>query len=163
MITVQNNSQSAPSNKVKYQLATVATGTITIAALSVEDWGLETFAGADGEFEATIVYSQGFPDAVAGIVLSRMGDAESNLMNIAEAMARELPDDGDADELPMLCGQPRKLYGTGAPEEATVPRNWRQLADGGYNWYGLPTAIGQEYIDTENGAKYEAVWEHNAP
>lgn len=161
-ISVQNNSPSAPSNRVKYQLATIATGTITIAALSVEDWGIETFTGADGEFEATIVYSQGFPDAVAGIVLFRMGDAESNLMNMAEAMARELPDDGDADELPMLCGQPRKLYGTGAPEEATVPSNWRQLADGGYNWYGLPTAVGQEYIDTENGAKYEAVWDDYA-
>ena len=162
VITVQNNSQSAPSNKVKYQLATIATGNITIAAISVEDWGLEAFTGAAGEAEATIVYSQGFPDAVAGIVLVRMGDAEENLMHLAEAFARELPDDGDADELPMLCGQPCKLYGAGAPAEATVPSNWRQLADGGYNWNGLPTAIGQEYIDTANGTKYEAVWNNFA-
>ena len=162
VITVQDNSQTAPSGKVKYQLATIATGTITIGALSVEDWGLELFAGAVGEVEAVLVYSQGFPDAVAGIVLSRMGDAENNLMNLAEAFARELPDDGDADELTMLCGQPRKLYGAGTPAEATVPINWLQLADGGYNWHGLPSAIGQEYIDTTNGKKYEAVWNNYA-
>ena len=161
-IAVHNTSQTPPDGKVKYQLATTTTGTITIGSLAIEDWGLEAFVGAVGEVEATLVYSQGFPDAVAGIVLSRMGDAEDELMMLAKAYERQLPDDGDTEGLPMLCGQPYKLYGDGSPAEATVPSNWKQLAEGGYNWNGLPSAIGQEYIDTTNGKKYEAVWNNYA-
>lgn len=161
-IAVHNTSQTPPDGKVKYQLATTTTGTITIEPLAIEDWGLEAFVGAVGEVEATLVYSQGFPDAVAGIVLSRMGDAEDELMMLAKAYERQLPDDGDTEGLPMLCGQPYKLYGDGSPAEATIPSNWKQLAEGGYNWNGLPSAIGQEYIDTTNGKKYEAVWNNYA-
>lgn len=158
VITVQDGNSTAPSGKVKFQLATIATGTITLAALSIEDWGLEAFTGAVGDAEAVIVYSQGFPDAVAGIVTARMNNAEDRLLELAEAYSRETPDDDDMEELPKLCGQPRKLYAAGSPAEALVPDNWVQLADGGYNWTGLPSAIGQEYIDTESGVKYEAVW-----
>lgn len=162
VITVHNSSSTAPSGKVKYQLATVVTGTISVDELTIEDWGLEAFIGAVGKAETVLVYSQGFPDAVAGIVMSRMGDAENRQTELSNAYSRELPDDGDNEEPDMLCGQPRKLYAAGSPAEALVPENWIQLADGGYNWNGLPSAIGQEYIDTQNGAKYEAVWNNYA-
>nr|DAW64007.1 MAG TPA: hypothetical protein [Caudoviricetes sp.] len=65
----------------------------------------------------------------------------------------------DFSELPLLCGQPIKLFGHGAPSASSAPDNWRQLADGGYDWNGIPSALGQEYIDVDSstGGHYIAV------
>ena len=62
--------------------------------------------------------------------------------------------------IPMLCGQPMILFGNGTPQEAIVPDNWIQFLDGGYNWTGLPSALGQVYINTavNSGGHYTAVW-----
>ena len=62
--------------------------------------------------------------------------------------------------IPMLCGQPMILFGNGTPQEAIVPDNWIQFLDGGYNWTGLPSALGQVYINTavNSGGRYTAVW-----
>lgn len=61
----------------------------------------------------------------------------------------------------MLCGQPPILFGHGAPAAANVPVNWRQYDienDTGYNWNGLPSAIGQRYlnVDAATGGLYIA-------
>ena len=64
--------------------------------------------------------------------------------------------------LPLLCGQPMILFGKGTPQQSVVPWNWKQYdpATGeGYDWNGLPSAIGQQYINesaTSNG-RYIAV------
>ena len=65
--------------------------------------------------------------------------------------------------IPMLCGQPMTLFGNGTPQEAIVPDNWIQFLDGGYNWTGLPSALGQVYINTavNSGGRYTAVWNGN--
>lgn len=65
--------------------------------------------------------------------------------------------------IPMLCGQPIILFGNGTPQEAIVPDNWIQFLDGGYNWTGLPSALGQVYINTavNSGGHYTAVWNGN--
>lgn len=62
--------------------------------------------------------------------------------------------------IPMLCGQPMILFGNGTPQESIVPINWIQFLDGGYNWTGLPSALGQVYINTavNSGGRYTAVW-----
>lgn len=62
--------------------------------------------------------------------------------------------------IPMLCGQPMILFGNGTPQESIVPTNWIQFLDGGYNWTGLPSALGQTYISTavNSGGRYTAVW-----
>lgn len=62
--------------------------------------------------------------------------------------------------IPMLCGQPMILFGNGTPQESIVPINWIQFLDGGYNWTGLPSALGQVYINTavNSGGHYTAVW-----
>lgn len=65
--------------------------------------------------------------------------------------------------IPMLCGQPMILFGNGTPQEAIVPDNWIQFLDGGYNWTGLPSALGQVYINTAviSGGRYTAAWNGN--
>lgn len=67
----------------------------------------------------------------------------------------------DYSSLPLLCGQPPILFGHGAPSADKVPANWTQydpLTDTGYNWNGLPSAIGQRYInvDAATGGLYIA-------
>lgn len=64
--------------------------------------------------------------------------------------------------LPELCGQPMILFGNGTPQESIVPINWHQYdmnTDTGYNWNGLPSALGQQYINTAGGTagRYIAV------
>lgn len=68
----------------------------------------------------------------------------------------------DYNVLPLLCGQPPILFGAGTPQEAIVPINWRQFdpeTGEGYNWNGLPSAIGQQYINTsvDTGGRYIAI------
>lgn len=68
----------------------------------------------------------------------------------------------DYNALPLLCGQPPILFGAGTPQEAIVPDNWHQFdpENGeGYNWNGLPSAIGQQYINTsvDTGGRYIAI------
>ena len=68
----------------------------------------------------------------------------------------------DYNALPLLCGQPPILFGAGTPQEAIVPINWRQFdpeTGEGYNWNGLPSAAGQQYINTtvDTGGRYIAI------
>lgn len=68
-ISYTDNNDTATTNYVKFQLATVATGTVELEnALTVEDWGLEMLVGATGQAEMTTQYAQGYPDAVANLV-----------------------------------------------------------------------------------------------
>ncbi len=64
---------------------------------------------------------------------------------------------GSYDSLPLLGGQPMILFGSGAPVEANVPDNWIGFHDGGFEWIGTPSMMGQQYIDTTNGEKYVSV------
>lgn len=95
-------------------------------------------------------------------------DANQAAYNTAQARAdisrlsslQPAEDDGSA--LPLLCGQPPILFAAGTPKESVVPDNWRQFdqeTGEGYNWTGLPSAIGQQYINTEasGGGRYIGV------
>lgn len=79
-----------------------------------------------------------------------------------EIITLQEPDYHDINQA-KLCGQPMKLFGAGTPQESIVPDNWIQLADGGYDWNGVPSAIGQEYINTAvaSGGHYIAVRDSN--
>lgn len=57
----------------------------------------------------------------------------------------------DSRDIRLLCGQPEVLYGEGTPQEGVVPTNWKQFdpeTGEGYNWTGLPSALGQMYVNT---------------
>ena len=155
------NATVTSTDYIKYELASEVTGTATVSSsFAVEDWGLIVVTGASGEAYLDIAYGQNMPDALREFVSAGRDtlQAEIDALEYEQENAPVIdPYDMDLESLPLLCGQPMKLYAAGAPAESNVPTNWIQLADGGYNWTGLPSAIGQEYIDTQNGKKYEAV------
>ena len=84
-----------------------------------------------------------------------LGSIQEEIVDIAKPVT--------FSSMPMLCGQPMILFGNGTPQEAIVPDNWIQFLDGGYNWTGLPSALGQVYINTavNSEGRYTAVWNGN--
>lgn len=103
-----------------------------------------------------------FADASA----ARSADKRINEANAAHdkttsevtALIADLQEAPDFAEI-RLCGQPLKLFGHGAPSTDSVPDNWIQMKDGGYDWNGVPSALGQEYInvDSSTGGHYIAI------
>jgi len=165
-LTYYSESATATTDFVKYELATVATGNVSMSnSLSIEDWGLEMLIGASGTANITTSYSQSYPDALAAIAQFRMADAEaaiegnSGRLDTVEAVAAGEASSADFYEMPKLMGQPMKLFSNGAPSAAVVPDNWIQFLDGGYDWNGTPSALGQELIDysVASGGHYTAV------
>lgn len=68
-IAYTDMNEAATTDYVKYELATVATGTVAVSsAMTIEDWGLEMLTGVTGQAEITMQYAQGYPDAVANLV-----------------------------------------------------------------------------------------------
>ena len=92
IISYTDDSDTATTDWVKYELATPVTGTVTISpAMTVEDWGLEMLVGATGNAVVTTQYAQGYPDAVAnmvnGGVQRRVGDLEAQIAALQEIVS----------------------------------------------------------------------------
>lgn len=165
-----SNATAAAGYSVKYQLEVPTTSTvnITTAFAHINDWGIE-YVEASGDGNGVWQYVQGIPDAIYGL-LGKVKDVEGDVASLESRMddaeeevnALQEPDYHDINQA-KLCGQPMKLFGAGTPQESVVPDNWIQLADGGYDWNGAPSAIGQEYINTAvaNGGHYIAVRDSN--
>lgn len=120
---------------------------------------LASFVGNLADLQTT---AKGSLVAAVNEVKNTAGGGEGDEIARVMGMAME----ADSYELPLLCGQPQKLFGAGTPQEAIVPDNWRQFdpeTEEGYNWNGVPTAIGQEYINTavSSGGRYIAVRDGN--
>lgn len=164
------NSTVAAGYVVKYQLEAPTTSTVSVTTVfsHINDWGIE-YVDATGDGNGLWQYVQGIPDAIYGLLGKvkdiegdvdgfdvRIGSAEEEIVTLQE------PDYHDINQA-KLCGQPMKLFGAGTPQESIVPDNWIQLADGGYDWNGVPSAIGQEYINTAvaSGGHYIAVRDTN--
>lgn len=110
-----------------------------------------------------LIYRDGYTANLAtqlGVIFQMISESNKSLSltqaqtdenTSAVAFIRQHTDVIDFKRLPLLCGQPMKLFGAGTPQEAIVPDNWKQYdpATGeGYQWNGLPSALGQEYINT---------------
>ena len=68
-VSYTDRNEDATTAYVKYEYATVATGTVAVSPLmKVEDWGIEVLTQATGSAEVTLQYAQGYPDAVANLV-----------------------------------------------------------------------------------------------
>ena len=166
-ISYTDNSATASTDYVLYELATAANGTANLAThLGIEDWGLEVLDGVEGVAEMTMQYYMGYPDALAAIaqikmkeVVQTVEDTDADLDNeialndtLGDATARTM----SVGEMPTVCGRPMVLYGAGVPAEATVPVNWVRETMGA--WTGIPCHVGQLYINTSaaSGGLYYA-------
>ena len=73
------------------------------------------------------------------------------------------------EQLPKLAGQPSILFCDGTPSSSNKPTNWIDFMQGGYEWTGRPSAIGQQLLDYTNHityygwlnpANYQLDWKH---
>ncbi|MGN0930044.1 MAG: hypothetical protein ACI4N3_05375 [Alphaproteobacteria bacterium] len=137
------------------------TSITVVVSYNKTDADLTMLALRDG-FTASICTQLGNLSKRIGNIL----DFSNSLSSLIEALRNETNNiiktvniNNDFNSIPKLCGQPMVLYGNGVPKDGVVPDNWIQFIDGGYDWNGLPSALGQRYIDTSvsSGGIYESV------
>lgn len=168
-VSYADDTATGSTDYVRYELATPATGTASLAThLSIEDFGLEEFTGAEGSAVVKMQYYANYADILALIAQLKMAvavkDIASNKARVEHAeLEIAASQEYDLPGLPTMQGQPIKLFGAGTPQEAIVPDNWIQFADGGFDWNGLPSTLGQEYINTSvnSAGHYTAVRDGN--
>jgi hypothetical protein len=168
-VSYTDDTVTGSTDYVRYELATPATGTASLSThLSIEDFGLEEFTGAEGSAVVKMQYYANYADILALIAQLKMAvavkDIASNKARVEHAeLEIAASQEYDLPELPTMQGQPMKLFGAGTPQEAIVPDNWIQFADGGFDWNGLPSTLGQEYINTSvnSAGHYTAVRDGN--
>ena len=172
-VSYQSENGTALTDYVKYQLATIATGNVTISnAVSIEDWGLEILVGATGSAIVTTQYAQSYPDALAQL-LANIDQATVPIICAAFAQMRAEIDGlkaalyeatnllklaalrVDSKEY-FVCGLPRVLRSkvAGAPSAANVPDNWDPATMG--VWTGVPRSTEQIYMDQASKKVYGA-------
>lgn len=173
-VSITNESSTAPTGYVKYELATPATGSVSVSTteLDIEDWGLVVLMGASGAAYTTIAYAQGIPDNVRALVSAKMS---AQMQVAAEAITalhyenqtlRSLLESEhaarvslaletlDAVELRRM-GFPLEISGAGVPSASTTPDDWDKLCPN-VAWKGYPYAPGMYYYDRTNGHYYKA-------
>ena len=166
----QSDSATAITDYVKYQLATQATGNVSISnAVTIEDWGLEILVGASGSAIVTTQYAQSYPDALAQLLakidnstvpviseaIAALFERVALLEGILSGTGRNLrltADRVDADYY-LEKGVPRVLFCTtaGAPNASVTPDNWDNEAYG--LWAGAPRFVGQVFVDQGSSQK----------
>lgn len=170
---ITNDSATAPTGYVYYNLATPATGTGTAdRRAAMEDWGLEEIIGASGEAFVTTQYKQGIPDTLRAMASVKVAE---NFLVVSEAIAYLSERVASLEKalilaenrVDIICrtinatevfryGVPVVLECTvaGAPAAARVPGNWDSKTMG--VWTGAPRFVGQMYSDKAGKKVYFA-------
>lgn len=171
--SITNDSATAPTGYVYYNLATPATGTGTAdRRAAMEDWGLEEITGASGEAFVTTQYKQGIPDTLRAMASVKVAE---NFLVVSEAIAYLSERVASLEKalilaenrVDIICrtinatevfryGVPVVLECTvaGAPAAARVPGNWDSKTMG--VWTGAPRFVGQMYSDKAGKKVYFA-------
>jgi len=172
-LTYYSESDTADTAYVKFELATTATGNVSLSnQLTIEDWGLEILVGASGSAVVTTQYAQSYPDALAQLLANIDQSTVPVICNTFAKMQAEI--DGlkaalyeatnllklaalrvDSKEF-FVCGLPRVLRSkvAGAPSAANVPDNWDPTTMG--VWTGVPRSTEQIYMDQASKKVYAA-------
>ena len=170
-LTYFSESDTALTDYVKYELATVTTSSkaVVTSVSALNDWGIDALVGASGSAIITWQYAQGIPDALVQLLSKidnstvpviaeafaslhkRIATLEAALLS-AERSLELAAKKVDTDEYFQL-GIPRVLTSTtaGAPASTTVPDNWDNVKYG--LWSGAPRFVGQLYIDGSSPKK----------
>ncbi|MCR5408128.1 MAG: hypothetical protein K6E61_03380 [Bacteroidales bacterium] len=84
-VSYTDESATATSEYLYYELATVVTGLVTLdTQMAIEDWGLVYLDGVIGSADVTMRYAQGYPDTVAALV---NGGIDKKMEPLEEAIA----------------------------------------------------------------------------
>lgn len=163
-LTYYSESDTADTAYVKFELATTATGNVSLSnQLTIEDWGLEILVGASGSAVVTTQYAQSYPDALAQLLANIDQSTVPVICNTFAKMQAEI--DGlkaalyDAVNLLRFTAKrvnaaeyyisntPRvvRCKVAGAPAAARVPENWDDKTMG--SWTGAPRSMDQIYVD----------------
>jgi len=176
MVSYTDTNATAISGAVRYEKATPATATASLAKTqyNLNDCGIEMKSGAVGEAYFGCTYSQNVADALSQIAkvkldisLSVVAEALLYLYNENKAL-RNLLAGKDNAVLPMVKVQtvvcddlmtldvPNVLYSStaGAPSAAVTPDNWNEETM--TVWNGCPRKVGQMYVDQASSKVYYA-------
>lgn len=87
----------------------------------------------------------------------KVNEVEKNVEGEYDEITGLIYDNADRDtiDIPTMGGQPMVLHGAGAPSESIVPDEWKQFdpdTEEGSNWTGIPTMLGQRYINTSTSS-----------
>ena len=176
-VSYSDNESTAIQGAVRYEKATSSTATVTLSktAYTLNDCGIEMKEGAEGLAWFSNTYTQNVPDALSQIAKVKMfdvlADIETNTEEIAELceVVTDPASFANFEQLPKLAGQPSILFCDGTPSSSNKPTNWIDFMQGGYEWTGRPSAIGQQLLDYTNHityygwlnpANYQLDWKH---
>lgn len=126
-------------------------------AAQVYDEAQQKFQGAINAGMVSVSGTQSFTDTEKAQARANMGAADAD--DVAALIPRvryTTPVEGDFYQMPKLAGQPMLLFCNGAPSAENKPENWIDFLDGGYEWNGSPSAIGQHVLDYTNHVNYYA-------
>lgn len=165
-LSYEDDSATALSGAVKYELATVGSGTLNIGApYGCNDCGIEMLTDATGEAWFVTSYVCNIADWMGEFASHRNAE---QCKAVAEAVARLTEENkwlrqllGGAYRLALKAqsvdtiesmhyGVPDVLIGSaaGAPAAANTPQNWDEETMG--KWQGVPRFVGQRYVSTDN-------------
>ena len=120
------------------------------------------YANADGTNTSEVIATAQLTNlinAISADLEDVIAEKDALIQDMEQAVLLERK---EYKSIPLLCGQPMILFGEGTPREEEVPSNWKQfdpITGEGYNWNGIPSAEGQQYINTSVGTngRYIAV------
>lgn len=82
-VSYTDENEQASSDHVKFELATVATGTVNLATtLAVEDFSIITLEGVSGSAYVTISYARGIPDSLRALIAGDLDGTYSALAGL---------------------------------------------------------------------------------
>lgn len=120
------------------------------------------YGNVDGTSQSEVIATAQLTDLITAIQ-SSMNEVIAEKDALIQDMEQEVMIERKGyNSVPLLCGQPMILFGAGTPQESIVPSNWKQfdtITGEGYNWNGIPSAEGQQYINTsvDTNGRYIAV------
>lgn len=127
-VSFTDGNATAASADVIYELATQASGTVSITpTYSLEDWGLEYLEGATGTAEVTTQYCRNYPDSLAALAQFDFKDLS---LVVGEALAELFYD---------IQGIKSNM------------KRYTEMIDE----YGYPMRMGQRVFDLTDGAPTE--------
>ena len=140
------------------EAATSAANTAAVAALITAS--KSPYIGQNGNWYVWDTTTNQYVDTEIPADAESLKANKADLDNLVDEVAgvETYPSDlahvADFYAMPKLAGQPMLLFCNGTPTSSNKPTNWIDFMHGGYEWTGLPSAVGQQVLDYTNHVLY---------